>query len=155
MRAPERGGVRLGRMAFFKTHPPDLLYRGMILLGCFAFVAGVAGIFHFKARDERRRPEADAATVLVRGIEDGRDVEVVVLWEALTASDTRRESETGRLGDRRGYYTFRRVPEGVPLTLVVYENDGGGRREILRQPASLTYGALFETFAAPEPTAAR
>lgn len=155
MRAPERDGVRLGRMAFFKTHPPDLLYRGMIVLGCFAFVAGVAGIFYFEARDERRRPETDAATVLVRGIQEGRDLEVVVLWEEPAKGDARRESETGRVGERPGYYTFRRVPEGVPLTLVIYEDDGGGRREILRQPASLTYGALFETFAAPDPTAAR
>lgn len=134
-------------MSFFKRHPPLALYRGTILLGCLAFLLGVAGIIYFQFEDRRGLPGRDAASVLVHGAEGQPGIEVVARWEIETTAETapRWRSETGRLGDEPGIYLFHRAPDGVALELVVYRHGQGGRQELHRQPAILTYGQNIYT----------
>lgn len=135
-------------MALLRTHPPQKLYRGAIILACFAFLLGVAGIFHFQRRDAQRRPVEDAATVLVHGLPEGGSARVSVEWTHPGGGPA--EREIGRRSEAEGEWTFHRAPEGVPLTLVIEVHGDGIRREVARHPAILTRGGLFEHFVRPQ-----
>ena len=134
-------------MAFFTRHPANTLYKGSILLASLAFLVGVAGIFYFHHQEHRHRPRADAASVLVHGVESDPAIQVVALWESTVEGSATPglRSETGRLGDEPGVYLFQRAPEGVPIELVVYRHGEVGRTELHRQPAILTYGQNIYT----------
>lgn len=143
-------------MPFFKRHPPAAVYRGTILLACLAFLLGVSGIFYFRHLDTRGLPPGDTASVLVHGVEDDPDIEVVAEWTVLDGDgsevaaatgepSTHRKAERGRLGEEPGIYLFRRAPEGVPLELIVYRHTRGQRVELHRQLAILTYGQSIYT----------
>jgi hypothetical protein len=154
-------GVPLCPMAFFVRHPPNIVYRGAILLGCLAFLLGVSGIFYFQHLDARGAIDEDTASVLIHGVEGELYIQVVAEWEATggalapridpiageteTSAPPAMRSETGRLGDEAGVYLFQRAPEGVPLELIVYRYEEGGRVELHRQLAILTYGQSIYT----------
>lgn len=140
-------------MGTFQRHPANVLYKGTILLACLAFLIGVAGIIYFHHKDQRGLPEDDAASVLVHGVEHDPAIQVVANWEveAETPHEPTKRSETARLGDEPGIFLFRRAPEGVPIELVVYRHGEGGRTELHRQPAILTYGQNIFT-AVPRPS---
>jgi len=121
-------------MAFFKRHPPDVLYRGAIILGCFAFLLGVAGIFYFRQEGDPSVPDADVATIWVHGVVGGEgagaeaseleDLEIVVRWNESVEGKSRPATriETGRRGEAPGLFTFRRAPEGRPVQLTIYRS---------------------------------
>ncbi|MDJ0523669.1 MAG: hypothetical protein QNJ90_16485 [Planctomycetota bacterium] len=130
-------------MEGFLRHPPPALFRTATLIGCFALLLGVAGVFYFGGRDHSWRATLprDASTVLLRGIEDQTDLAVEVTWPD---ADGRTAREAGSRGSGPGFWTFRDAPEAVPLRLTVYREGGEGRVMIHQQHAIFTRGGGFE-----------
>jgi hypothetical protein len=149
-------------MALFTQHPSNTLYKGTILLGCLAFLLGVAGIFYFRYQERQLLPDGDLASVLVHGVENDPDIQVVARWpieedesgDGAGAAPTWGR-ETGRLGAEPGIYLFHRAPGGVRLELIVYRHEGKSRRELHRQAAILTYGQNIYTAVPPGPASPR
>lgn len=124
------------------------LFRASVVVGCTAMVLGVAGIFHFGERDRRlqARQPTDLARVLLQGLVSPEGVDVVARWEG---ADGVAHEEGGHVGDDPWTWFFEQAPEGVALTLLVYRQETGMRREVWRQPALLTRGGLFEAYVRP------
>ena len=124
-------------------HPPPTLFRTATLIGCFALLLGVAGLFYFGDRDTswRQTVPRDAATVLLRGIDDQTDLRVEVTWPDTDGSTLR---ESGSRGSGPGFWIFREAPEAVPLQLSVFREGNAGRVLIHRQHAIFTRGGGFE-----------
>ncbi len=129
-------------MALFEKHPPRILFRAVILIGCAALLLGVTGIFYFgvPGRETPPDPANDSAVVLL-GLENPARVHVQATW---TADDGSGTSELGRRGLDPMTWHFTNAPEGVALTIEVYRFEGGKRSVLRQQRAVLTRGAGFQ-----------
>ena len=117
-------------------------FRTAVILGCIALLVGVAGIFVFQRADERERltHPSEVCTVVVQGLEAGREVQVIASWLDEESEERR---ETGKPAGEPGYWFFYRAPAAEPVTLEVIEQAGDTRRVLYAGPARLTRGGLF------------
>ena len=130
-------------MGLFTKHPPQIVFRAAILIGCVALLLGVAGVFHFGTTDREgdvRDPDREAM-VLLRGVEAGPGLQVEARWENAEGGAL---VEVGRPGDEALTWRFLRAPGGEPLILTVWRATGSRRERLHEQPAILTRGAGFE-----------
>jgi hypothetical protein len=128
--------------------PSVKLFRVSVIIGCTALLIGVAGIFYFAERDRRTRPPLPHAVCFVQlqGLDDPRCLDVVARWQD---EEGIAHEEGGEVTPDPWAWMFLAAPEAVPLTLIVYRQDEGGRREVARQPAILTRGGFFEALLRP------